>query len=84
MGRLSVEKGVETLLDAWDTWGPSGFELVLIGDGRLGPALRRRLPPGVRLTGSLPREAVLAYLRLRRDGASGLLKRFWLVRRSRR
>jgi glycosyltransferase involved in cell wall biosynthesis len=59
VGRLSTEKGVETLLDAWDAWRPSGLELVLVGDGPLRPALERRLLPGVRLTGSLPREAVI-------------------------
>jgi glycosyltransferase involved in cell wall biosynthesis len=62
VGRLDTEKGVETLLDAWDAWGPSRFELVLIGDGRLGEVLRRRARPGIRLTGRLPREAVLAWM----------------------
>jgi glycosyltransferase involved in cell wall biosynthesis len=62
VGRLETEKGIDTLLDAWNAWGSSRFELVLIGDGRLGPALRRRAPPGVRLTGSLSREAVLAWM----------------------
>jgi glycosyltransferase involved in cell wall biosynthesis len=59
VGRLSTEKGVETLLDAWDARRPSGLELVLVGDGPLRPALERRPLPGVRLTGSLPREAVI-------------------------
>jgi glycosyltransferase involved in cell wall biosynthesis len=59
VGRLETEKGVQTVLDAWDTWGAPEFELVLVGDGILGPALRRRPQAGVRLTGSLPREAVL-------------------------
>jgi glycosyltransferase involved in cell wall biosynthesis len=62
VGRLESEKGVETLVDAWDAWGPSGYELVLIGDGELRPALQRRARPGIRLTGSLPREAVLAWM----------------------
>jgi glycosyltransferase involved in cell wall biosynthesis len=62
VGRLETEKGVDTLLDSWNAWGSSRFELVLIGDGRLGPALRRGVPPGVRLTGSLSREAVLAWM----------------------
>jgi glycosyltransferase involved in cell wall biosynthesis len=62
VGRLETEKGVDTLLDAWNAWGSSRFELVVIGDGRLGPALRRGVPPGVRLTGSLSREAVLALM----------------------
>jgi glycosyltransferase involved in cell wall biosynthesis len=62
VGRLSVEKGVGTLLDSWDAWGPSGFELVLIGDGPLRPAVERRAGPGMRLAGSLPREAVLGWM----------------------
>jgi glycosyltransferase involved in cell wall biosynthesis len=63
VGRLSIEKGIETLLDAWDAWeGSSGFELVLIGDGPLRPTLERRARPGVRLTGRLPREAVLDWM----------------------
>jgi glycosyltransferase involved in cell wall biosynthesis len=62
VGRLETEKGLDTLLDAWHAWGSSEFELVLVGDGRLGPELRRRTPAGVRLTGSLPREDVLAWM----------------------
>ena len=62
VGRLEREKGVDALLDAWDAWGSSEYELVLIGDGRLGPALQRRSRPGIRLIGSLPREAVLAWM----------------------
>jgi glycosyltransferase involved in cell wall biosynthesis len=62
VGRLETQKGVEILLDAWDAWDSSNFELVLVGDGRLEPALRRRARPGVRLTGSLSREAVLALM----------------------
>jgi glycosyltransferase involved in cell wall biosynthesis len=62
VGRLETEKGLETVLDAWNAWGAPGFELVLVGDGVLGPALRRRARPGVRLTGSLSREAVLDWM----------------------
>jgi glycosyltransferase involved in cell wall biosynthesis len=62
VGRLESEKGIETLLDAWDAWDSSGFELVLVGDGRLRPALQRRARPGVRLAGSLSRDAVLALM----------------------
>jgi glycosyltransferase involved in cell wall biosynthesis len=51
------------LLDAWKAWDSPGFELVLVGDGVLGPELRRRARPGVRLTGSLPRDDVLAWMR---------------------
>jgi glycosyltransferase involved in cell wall biosynthesis len=62
VGRLETEKGLDTLLDAWDARSSSEFELVLVGDGKLGPALRRRTPLGVRLTGSLPRKEVLAWM----------------------
>jgi glycosyltransferase involved in cell wall biosynthesis len=62
VGRLEPEKGVDTLLNAWNALGSSRFELVLVGDGRLGPTLRRATPPGVRLAGSLPREAVIAQM----------------------
>jgi glycosyltransferase involved in cell wall biosynthesis len=62
VGRLETEKGLEMLLDAWDAWGSSRFELVLVGDGRLGPTLRGRRRPGVRLTGSISREDVLAWM----------------------
>ena len=63
VGRLEPEKGLNTLLDAWEAWDSSGLELVLVGDGILGPELRRRARPGVRLTGSLPRDDVLAWMR---------------------
>jgi glycosyltransferase involved in cell wall biosynthesis len=42
VGRLETDKGVQTVLDAWDAWDAPEFELVLVGDGILGPALRRR------------------------------------------
>jgi glycosyltransferase involved in cell wall biosynthesis len=59
VGRLSTEKGIEPLLDAWDAGDFSGFELVLVGDGPLRSALEQRPRPGVRLTGSLSHEGVL-------------------------
>jgi len=62
VGRLTAEKGVQTLLDAWDAWRPSGLELVLVGDGPLRPALEQRPPPAVRLTGRLPRGAVTDWM----------------------
>jgi glycosyltransferase involved in cell wall biosynthesis len=62
VGRLTAEKGVETLLDAWDSWRPSGLELVLVGDGPLRAALEQRPRPAVRLAGRLPREAVISWM----------------------
>lgn len=72
-GRLVVQKGFDTLLEAWDlllkAWPSAGDppELVLIGDG----PLRRRLtaraarltrPGTVRFTGAVPHTAVPALL----------------------
>lgn len=57
VGRLSPEKGIETLLSAW-----SGvpYPLDVIGDGPLQDSLRRQAPPNVRFLGHLPPEAVSA------------------------
>lgn len=40
-GRLTAEKGVATLLRAWQAWGTSAPELRLVGDGELRPKLER-------------------------------------------
>jgi glycosyltransferase involved in cell wall biosynthesis len=40
-GRLTAEKGVESLLRAWQAWGVSAPELRLVGDGDLRPELER-------------------------------------------
>lgn len=40
-GRLSEEKGVLSLLNAWRDWGPSAPELRIIGDGKLRPVLEK-------------------------------------------
>jgi phosphatidylinositol alpha-1,6-mannosyltransferase len=73
VGRFVVQKGFDTLLDAWRRvlagW-PSGSpppELVLVGDGPQRDRLRRQvralgLDPTVQLTGALPRAAVVAEL----------------------
>jgi glycosyltransferase involved in cell wall biosynthesis len=42
-GRLSVEKGLESLLQAWRAWGPSAPELRVVGDGDLRPVLERQV-----------------------------------------
>ena len=39
VGRLSVEKGVRFLIDAWARWGAQAPELRIIGDGPLRPEL---------------------------------------------
>ncbi len=52
VGRLTPEKGVDLLLDAWQRLPTEhGLELVLIGDGPLRRSLQPRLPDGVRLIG---------------------------------
>lgn len=54
-GRLTAEKGVVSLMRAWQVWGPEAPELRLVGDGGLRPMLERMavgLP--VRFLGQLP------------------------------
>lgn len=38
-GRLSAEKGVQTLIEAWRNWGESAPELRIVGDGPLRESL---------------------------------------------
>jgi glycosyltransferase involved in cell wall biosynthesis len=55
VGRISPEKGVETLVQAWgQVAATTRLELVIIGDGPNRAALERRAPPGVRFEGQLP------------------------------
>jgi len=65
-GRLTAEKGVHTLLDAWKRLGPD-VPLRIAGDGPLRDALARRIDTegitGATLLGSLPREALMRELR---------------------
>lgn len=55
VGRLVRGKGFESLLCAWERIdgrvGGRESELVIIGDGPLGPSFRRSSPPGVRFAG---------------------------------
>jgi glycosyltransferase involved in cell wall biosynthesis len=60
LGRLSPEKGILGLLEAWRG---IGHPLTIIGDGPLAAEVRRRAPEGVTLTGQLPPEAVSQALR---------------------
>ncbi|MCV2877853.1 glycosyltransferase [Sedimentimonas flavescens] len=57
VGRLSPEKGVESLIAAWRS--VPGIPLTVVGSGPLEVALRRAAPGNVTFTGALPREAVL-------------------------
>jgi len=62
LGRLSHEKGVDTLLRAWGA-APSGRRLLIVGDGPDGAALRRDAPAGVVFAGQVRGDEVPAILR---------------------
>lgn len=58
-GRLTFQKGLITLLRAWQTWGEHAPELRLIGDGELRSELEIMAAGlNVRFFGQLPREEV--------------------------
>lgn len=57
VGRLSREKGVATLIEAWRAL--PGIPLTVIGDGPERAALERAAPANVQFAGQQPREAVL-------------------------
>ena len=65
VGRLSREKGVDVLVDAWARAGAAvqGLELVIVGDGPLRQELEDRAVPDVRFTGWL-QQAEVAQLML--------------------
>ena len=58
VGRVSDEKGVDILLEAWARARPPGLELVVVGDGPRREDLERRSIAGVRFTGWLPPDDV--------------------------
>jgi glycosyltransferase involved in cell wall biosynthesis len=70
VGRLSEEKGVRNLLDAWAAWGADAPELRIVGDGPLRPALETHVSRSsgrARFLGQLPAgeaEAEIAGARL--------------------
>jgi glycosyltransferase involved in cell wall biosynthesis len=53
-GRISEEKGLGFLLDAWATAHPQSLELVVAGEGPSRIEFERRAIEGVRFTGWLP------------------------------
>src|SRR5262245_11875317 len=53
VGRLSREKGVDVLLEAWARLGEGSVRLVVVGDGPLRADLERRAGDGVTFTGRL-------------------------------
>lgn len=50
VGRLSTEKGLHILMEAWRN---VPYPLVIAGDGPLGPELRRKAPAHITFTGAL-------------------------------
>jgi glycosyltransferase involved in cell wall biosynthesis len=62
VGRVSEEKGVDVLLEAWARARPPGIELVVVGDGPRREALEDRAVEGVRFTGWLPHDDVRALM----------------------
>jgi glycosyltransferase involved in cell wall biosynthesis len=61
-GRLTPEKGIGVLLEAWRRLGPADLELVVAGDGPMRAELERRPPPGVRFLGQLDPAAVQGWM----------------------
>ncbi|HLN16616.1 MAG TPA: glycosyltransferase family 4 protein [Acidimicrobiales bacterium] len=61
-GRLSEEKGVDVLLEAWQAASLPGLDLVVVGEGPLGDRLAARSVPGVTFVGPLDHGALLARL----------------------
>lgn len=53
VGRLSEDKGVLRLLDAWRSASVADLELIVVGDGPLRQNIERRRAPGVRVVGRL-------------------------------
>jgi glycosyltransferase involved in cell wall biosynthesis len=65
-GRLSVEKGLSVLLEAWSRRRPGALELAIAGGGPQLEAARAAAGPGVRILGRLdPAEMTDALLRAR-------------------
>ncbi|MFZ0466837.1 MAG: glycosyltransferase family 4 protein [Candidatus Acidiferrales bacterium] len=63
-GRLSPEKGIATLLSAWDRLNGSSLRLKVAGDGPLREEVTRRADGGrVEYLGALPREKVQSLMR---------------------
>lgn len=57
LGRLTVEKGLDTLFDAWRA-APDLGELLVAGDGPELERLRSAAPVGVRVIGAVPADQV--------------------------
>jgi glycosyltransferase involved in cell wall biosynthesis len=72
VGRLSPEKGVATLVDAWRGGAPG--RLAVVGDGPERVDLERRAPDSVEFLGPVPGEHVAGLIR---DARALLLPSIW-------
>ena len=62
VGRLSPEKGVHVLLDAWRTAASDELRLIVVGDGPDRARLEDKAPPGVAFLGRRPTVEVMGRL----------------------
>lgn len=60
VGRISAEKGLHVLLDAWRRAAPPALRLVVVGDGPDRARLAAQAPPGVEFAGRVEPAEVLA------------------------
>lgn len=74
VGRLSAEKGLDTLLEAWRHHRPGDLYLDLIGDGPLRAEIEAAEVPGVRILGYLPHPEVTE---LMKQGRALLMPSVW-------
>jgi glycosyltransferase involved in cell wall biosynthesis len=58
VGRLSPEKGVDLLIEAWRGVGLDGLRLLIVGDGPESARLRESCPDGVEFLGRIASERV--------------------------
>lgn len=58
VGRLTEDKGIIDLLDAWTTTGSHNLELQIVGDGPLASTIQTSAEPSVSMTGSIPANEV--------------------------
>jgi glycosyltransferase involved in cell wall biosynthesis len=58
VGRLAPEKGIDLLIDAWESSAPPGLTLEVVGDGPMLTILKRRAVSGVVFRGLVSRAEV--------------------------
>jgi glycosyltransferase involved in cell wall biosynthesis len=59
VGRISEEKGLPILLDAWSSAASGNLELVVVGEGPLRSDLEKKNIPSVRFVGALDQKRVM-------------------------